>query len=96
MKNENIVVRKLEENDDLEKVSELLYKTDEYIYPYWFGDLDNCIRELTPLLLEDKFFFNINNLYVAYDKKEDSIVGVVCIVDKDIDLDYNYKNHNYQ
>lgn len=86
----SIIVRKPRKDDNLGKISELLYKTDPYIYPYWFGSLDNCINELTPLLLEDKFFFNISNLYVAIDKDSNEIVGVVCITDKSVDLDYDY------
>ena len=87
---DNIIVRKPKKDDNLRKISELLYKTDPYIYPYWFGNLDNCLNELTPLLLEDKFFFNINNLYIAIDNSNSNIVGVVCITDKSVDLDYDY------
>ena len=47
-------------------------------------------KELTPLLLEDKFFFNINNLYVAYSNDANEIIGVTCIVDKSVDLNYDY------
>ena len=47
------------------------------------------IQNFTCFILRN--FFNINNLYVAYDKKEDSIVDVVCIVDKGTELDYDYK-----
>ena len=89
-KGNKIIVRKASTDDDIEKIAELLYKTDKYIYPYWFGSLDNCIKELTPLLLEDKFFFNINNLYVAYLDSCEEIVGLTCIVDKGVNLDYNY------
>ena len=86
--NYDIVVRKARRDDKLEKVAELLYKTDPYIYPYWFGSLENCINELTPMLLEEKFFFYYQNLYVAI--KDNDIVGVVCIVDKGTDLSYDY------
>ena len=86
----NIIVRKANRNDNLKKVSELLYKTDPYIYPYWFGNLDNCIEEFTPMLFEDKFFFNYQHLYVAIEKSSNEIVGVVCVVDKNTDLGYDY------
>ena len=84
----NLVFRRATSNDNLEKISKLLYYTDEYIYPYWFGNLENCLKELTPLLVKDKFFFNINNLYIAVFEKE--ILGVVCIVDKNTDLSFDY------
>lgn len=45
---------------------------------------------LPSLLLEEKFFFNINNLYVLIDKSNRKIIGVICIVDKNVDLDYDY------
>lgn len=86
--NGGIVVRRANINDNFKKIAELLYKTDPYIYPYWFGSLKNCINELTPLLLEKKFFFYYKNLFVAI--KDNNIVGVVCIVDKSTDLNYDY------
>ena len=90
--NTEIIVRKPNKKDNIKKIAELLYKTDNYIYPYWFGNLENCIKELTPLLLEEKFFFNINNLYIAYSNTNKEIIGVTCIVDKNVDLNYNYDN----
>ncbi len=49
--------------------------------------------------MQSKFFFNINNLYVAV--QNNNILGVVCIVDKDTDLSYDYsklkeKNDRYK
>ena len=97
---DNLVIRKPTRDDKLEKISELLYNTDPYIYPYWFETLDNCKKELTPLLLEDKFFFNINNLYIAVNSLNNEIVGVICVVNKNVDLSYDYselkaKNERY-
>ncbi len=97
---DNIVVKKPTKDDNLEKISELLYETDPYIYPYWFESVDNCKKELTPLLLDEKFFFNINNLFVAVDIESNEIVGVICAVNKYVDLDYDYselkaKNERY-
>ncbi len=100
MHSSDILIRKPNKGDSIEKISELLYNTDPYIYPYWFGNLECCKKELTPLLLEDRFFFNINNLYIAIDKKNDFIIGVICIVDRNSNLDYDYselkaKNEKY-
>lgn len=85
-----IDVRKATAEDDLQKISELLYETDPYIYPYWFGSLENCKKELPSYLVEDKFFFNVNHLYVGISNTTNEIVGVVCILDKTVDLDYDY------
>lgn len=84
----NMEFRKARASDDLEKIAELLYYTDDYIYPYWFGSVENCRKELTPLLTKDKFFYNINNIYVAV--KDNVILGVVCITDKGTDLSFDY------
>ena len=83
-----MIFRKATANDDLKKISELLYSTDEYIYPYWFGNMENCIKELPPLLIQNKFFFNVNNLYIA--TQNNNILGVVCIIDKKTDLSFDY------
>ena len=88
--NNLLIIRKPTKEDKLEKISELLYKTDPFIYPYWFETLENCINELTPLLVEDKFFFNISNLYVALNREDNEIVGVTCIRDKSINFNYDY------
>lgn len=82
--------RKANINDNLFEIAELLYNTDSYIYPYWFGNLDNCLKSLPKLLVEEKFFFNINNLYILLDKSKKKIVGLICIVDNGVDLDYDY------
>ena len=100
MQQDDLIIRKPTKEDNLEKIAELLYNTDPYIYPYWFKTLDNCKKELSPLLLEDKFFFNINNLYISINKDNNDIVGVICIVNKNTDLDYDYsalkaKNERY-
>lgn len=100
MELDNIIIRRPNEEDNIEKIAELLYKTDPYIYPYWFETLDKCKKELTPLLLEEEFFFSIYHLFIAINKEDNEIVGVICILDKSAKLDYNYsklkeKNERY-
>ena len=90
MDNKSLEFRKANVNDNLEEICELLYRTDQYIYPYWFGNLEKCKKELSKLLLEDKFFFNINNLYIIKENNVNRIIGVVCVVDKYVDLGYDY------
>lgn len=86
----DIEFRRANKDDNLEEITELLYLTDQYIYPYWFGSLENCKKELSSLLLEDKFFFNVNNLFIMKDVNNNKIIGVVCVVDKSVDLSYDY------
>ena len=93
----DIVFRWANENDNLEEISELLYLTDPYIYPYWFNGIENCKRELPRLLLEDKFFFNVHNLFLTIDSSINKIIGLICVVDKNVPLDYDYsalENYN--
>lgn len=85
-------IRKATPEDNLKEIASLIYKTDQYIYPYWFESLEKCQSELSPLMLEDNFFFNINNFYIAIDKSNNKIVGATCIVDKNTNLNYNYTN----
>ena len=98
---DKLIIRKPTPDDDLEKIAELLYNTDPYIYPYWFETLEKCKKELPPLLLEDKFFFSLKHLYISIDPSNGEIIGLVCIVDKNTDLDYDYselrkKNERYE
>ena len=67
--------RKANSNDNILEIATLLYNTDPYIYPYWFESLDNCLSVLPKLLLEEKFFFNINNLYVLIERSSRKIIG---------------------
>jgi len=82
--------------DNLQEIAELIYRTDEYIYPYWFETLENCKNELPKLLIEENFFFYVNNLYLAIDEEVNKIVGVICVVDKNVCFEYDYdKLRNY-
>lgn len=97
----NLIIRKATLEDDLQRITELLYKTDPYIFPYWFETSEKCKEELPKLLQLDKFIFNINNLHIAIDESNNQIIGVVCIVDKNTELDFDYselkkKNDRYK
>ena len=71
----NIEYRKANQNDNLEKLAELIYIVDPYIYPYWFSNLQNCKNELTNLILDEGFIFNINTTYVAVNKNNEEIIN---------------------
>ena len=92
----DLKIRKANLHDNLKEIAELIYYTDDYIYPYWFETLEKCQDELPNLLIEEKFFFNINNLYIAIDGTKNKIAGVICIVDKSVSLEYDYEDlRNY-
>ena len=88
---EKIIIRKANTNDNLERISELIYNVDPYIYPYWFGNLENCKRILPKLILEDNFIFNIGTIYIAINSDNNEIVGLSSIVDK-----YNISDYDYE
>jgi len=81
-----IMFRKLKLSDDLEKVSELIYESDKYIYPTLFNDLNNC-KKIMPGFIKGQTLFNYDYIYVALIK--DIVVGIVVIMPK-------YLNDNYQ
>ena len=87
----NIVVRKVNLNDNFDEIAELIYETDPYIYPYWFNnDVEEAKRVLVPLMKEDSFIFNYKFMYIAIDKNNNKIVGLVSIMDNKANYDYNY------
>ena len=43
-------------------------------------------------MLKDGFIFNYNNLYIAYDHSINKVVGVICAIDKTVNLNYDYEN----
>lgn len=86
-----IIIRKANKNDDLERISELIYNVDPYIYPYWFKNLENCKKVLPKLILEDNFIFNIETIYIAINSDNNEIVGLSSIVDKYSILEYDYE-----
>ena len=97
----NIEYRKATKNDNIEKIAELIYIVDPYIYPYWFSNIQNCKEELSKLILEDNFIFNINTTYIAINKDTEEILGVAQIASYKTNLDYDYsklimKNQKYK
>lgn len=86
-----IIIRKANPNDNLERISELIYNVDPYIYPYWFENLENCKKVLPKLILEDNFIFNIETIYIAINSDNNEIVGLSSIVDK-----YNISKYDYE
>lgn len=90
---ELVIFRRARLSDKMDEIAELIYETDPYIYPFWFdNNKEEGVRVLSEKMLEPGFIFYYDNLYVAYDKTVDRIVGVICALDKSIDLNYDYSN----
>lgn len=88
---DELVFRRAKETDNFREIAKLIYQTDPYIYPFWFdNDVRACEKFLSERIGLDGFIFNYNNIYVAYDKKEDKILGLIVALDKGIDFDYDY------
>lgn len=102
VENDEIEFRRANLNDNLDDIAELIYKTDPYIYPFWFNNnIEEAKKYLKQLLTRPNNLFNIDNLYVAYDKTINHIVGVLCAIDKSLTFDHEYSedkktNHNYE
>ena len=87
--------RRATKEDNLSQIADLIYDTDPYIYPYWFDNNENeCKEFFKKTILEEGFLFHYNNLYIAHDITTDEIVGVICAIDKSVNLDYDYESLN--
>ena len=99
---DDIILRRARKDDNMEDIAKLLYDTDPYIYPYWFNnDIEEAANVIAPRMYEDGFIFNYENCYIAIDKETEKIVGVVCAITPDTNLEYDYSdlmniNNNYK
>lgn len=91
VENNEIIFRRASINDNLEQIASLIYKTDPHIYPYWFNnDMDEAIHCLTKLIASPASLFSADNIYVAANKADSKIVGVLVAIDKSVYLSHNY------
>ena len=99
---DDIIIRKATKDDNFEEIAELIYETDPYIYPHWFhNDVDECKKVIIPLLDKEGFFFNYKSMHLAINKKNNKIIGLIQVIDKDTNFDYDYtelmnKDRNYK
>lgn len=102
VENEYIIFRRAKKSDNFMEIAELIYETDPYIYPFWFNNnLDAAKKFLVEKMSERGFIFHYENIYVAYDTTIDKIIGMICALDKSVDLNYDYSamekiNSNYK
>ncbi len=98
---DDIVCRRARKTDNMAEIATLIYQTDPYIYPYWFeNDVNKAIDFLSDKILMPGFIFNYENIYVAEDRKDNRIIGLVVALDPTVDLNFDYtpymqinKNH---
>ncbi len=84
----DVIVRALSDEDDKERVAELIYTTDPYIYPAAFSTA-SIARKVLPYLFEQEGLFNKKNIYVALIKNK--IVGIAVVVNNQSDCDFDTK-----
>ena len=62
-----------------------------YIYSFWFhDDVEECKRVVVLLLSKEDFFFNYKYMHVVIYKSNNKIIGLIQIIDKDTNFDYDY------
>lgn len=74
---DNLSFRKVNENDDLNILSDLIYITDPYIYPDLFGNKEKAKIILAQILDKEGQTFSKDNYYVGCIK--DEIVGLAAL-----------------
>ncbi|MBE5735619.1 MAG: GNAT family N-acetyltransferase, partial [Clostridiales bacterium] len=77
-----MTIRKLNKDDNFNKVAELIYATDQYIYPYWFYNFNNWRDVLVYLIQNSGSIFYYNNILIAED--DGNICGIlIFLLNKD-------------
>ena len=83
-----IEIRNLSLSDNLEQVAELIYKTDPYIYPYWFKKFKDWKSVLVEQIKQEGSLFNFKNIIVALN--ENNVVGILVALNTQTDLSFDY------
>lgn len=73
----DIQVRKLAIDDSLSRVSKLIYETDNYIFPHFFGESTVQAKQILSCMIEKDTIYNRDNIFVAI--VDGQIVGVTVI-----------------
>lgn len=83
---ENLEIRPLNLHDELIAVAELIYSSDNYIYPFLFGnDLSAGKKVLTNMITSDTIY-NYKNISVALSSGQ--IVGMIVLKPVPVKADY--------
>lgn len=69
--------RNIRLSDDVKKVGELLYQTDPYIYPEFFGCVENAELIMKEAIEQELYCFHLENIFGAFDG--DKLLGMVCM-----------------
>ncbi len=76
-----IVIRRANRQDDLEMIAELVYYSDNYIYPYMLNGVEEGKKLISQMILSPTIY-NLDNLLVA--QMRGHIVGVLVWVERPV------------
>lgn len=86
------MIRQLTESDDLNKVAELIYKTDDLLFPYLFGKQSKGIPKIIGLIKLDNNSFSYKNIICCVD---DGVEGILIGYDPS-DIDKHLESEDYR
>ncbi|SHH32172.1 GNAT family N-acetyltransferase [Thermosipho atlanticus] len=72
------MIRKVNKKDDLLKVAELIYSTDEELFSFLFGKKEKAIFKLARLVEKESNVFSCKNIYGYFDKE---LKGILIVYD---------------
>lgn len=90
MNNRELNVRPARDSDNLTRIASLIYATDPYIYPFWFGSEEQAIMPLYHLICTPGTIFNRENIFVIEELWKARILGVIVAISARSDLSYDY------
>ncbi|MBO8161239.1 MAG: GNAT family N-acetyltransferase [Thermosipho sp. (in: Bacteria)] len=73
------MIKRLEKSDDLMKVAKLIFKTDEKLFKFLFGNFEKAVKKIVRLVEKEKNIFSYNNIFAYYN--EDKIIGILVMYD---------------
>ena len=82
--------RPARDTDNFTRIARLIYGTDPYIYPFWFGSEDGSIMPLYHLIHTPGSIFAPDNIFVIEEIWQREILGVIVAVSSHSDLSYDY------
>ena len=77
-------VRKLSASDDLSTAANLIYETDNYVFPYFFNESKALAKAILPKMMQGDTIYNLNNIYVAL--YEGQIIGIMVVNEAPISI----------
>lgn len=84
----NIHIQKASIFDDFERIAQLIFGTDEYIYPFWFEDDPRPMDTLAKLIGIQGSIFYYDHIFVAVES--DKIMGIIVYLHARSNLTYDY------